>query len=378
MPSRIAIVGGGPGGLTLARILHQNGVSVTVLERESSFIYRPQGGSLDIHGDSGQIALAKAGLTAEFQRIARYQDQEGRLYDKQGTLRFLEQSTEGDRPEVDRGHLRQMLLDSLPDGIVRWNQHVMGVAPQQDGTCDVLFADGSRKRYDLVVGADGTWSKVRPALSAAQPEYSGIAFVEMGIHDIDRRHPAIAELVGHGLTFALGDGMGLLMHRDANAHIGFYAAFNGPVDVYAGKSDAEIRNALLEKFANWGSNLTSLIAQSDDVVAVRGIYWLPPGHRRKHVPGVTLIGDAAHVMSPFGGDGANFALQDAGELAEVLMRDDWRERLPEFEEAMAARCEGPAAMANAAILKAFAPDGFEHSFATMQQLMPTGTVFPAK
>lgn len=200
----------------------------------------------------------------------------------------------------------------------------------------------------------------------------------MGIHDIDHRYPSIAELVGHGLTFALGDGMGLLMHRDANAHIGFYAAFHAPVDIYAGKSDAEIRNALLEKFAEWGSNLTSLIEQSDDVVAVRGIYWLPPGHRWKHVSGVTLIGDAAHVMSPFGGDEANFALQDAGELADVLLHDDWRERLPVFEEAMAARCEEPAARANAAILKAFAPNGFEHSFAMMQQLMPSGTVFPAR
>ncbi|WP_052200312.1 NAD(P)/FAD-dependent oxidoreductase [Terriglobus sp. TAA 43] len=378
MTARIAIVGGGPGGVTLARILHQNGREVAVLERESSFVYRPQGGSLDIHADSGQIALAKAGLTAEFQRIARHQDQQMRLYDKEGTLRLLDESSEGERPEVDRGHLRQMLLDSLPQDVVRWNQHVTSVEAQQDGTCDVIFAGGHRERYDLVVGADGTWSKVRPAVSPAQPEYSGIVFVELGIHNVDRRHPAIAKLVGHGMTFSLGDSMGLMMHRDANAHIGFYAAFHGPVDIYAGKSEAEIRAELMKKFSGWAGNLTSLIAESDEVVGVRGIYWLPPGHRWKHVPGVTLLGDAAHVMSPFGGDGANFALQDAGELAEVLLQKDWRQQLPIFEEAMAARCERPAAAANAAILKAFSPDGFTHSFHMMQQLIPKARAFPAK
>ncbi len=109
---RIAIVGGGPGGLTLARILHLHGVHASVFEREVFSSVRPQGGSLDMHTESGQYAIKCAGLTAEFERIARYEDQESRIYDKHGALRFVDTDTSGkDRPEVDRGHLRQMLLD---------------------------------------------------------------------------------------------------------------------------------------------------------------------------------------------------------------------------------------------------------------------------
>jgi 2-polyprenyl-6-methoxyphenol hydroxylase-like FAD-dependent oxidoreductase len=364
---KIAIVGAGPAGLTLARVLLIHGMHSTVLERESSFQYRSQGGSLDIHADSGQLALARAALTEEFRKIARYEDQEGRIYDRHGRLRLLDRDVEDhERPETDRGHLRQMLLDSLPSGIVRWNSPVHALEPQLNGTCSIVFADGSRENFDLVVGADGTWSKVRPVLSDAMPEYSGILFVEMGIDDVDRRYPAISELVGHGLTFALGDAMGLLMHRNANAHIGFYAAFRSPVDLFAGHSDQDIRAALLDRFADWGLNLRELIQQADEIVAVRGIYSLPSGHRWKHLPGVTMIGDAAHVMSPFGGDGANFAMLDAAELGEVLLHENWRVAIPAFEEQMMKRAEDPSAMAWQALQKTFAPDGLEHSLAMMQ------------
>lgn len=373
---KIAIVGGGPAGLTLARVLLIHGVRSTVLERESSFQYRSQGGSLDIHADSGQLALAKAALTEEFRKIARYEDQEGRIYDRHGRLRLLNTDVEdNERPETDRGHLRQMLLDSLPSGIVRWNSPLHALDPHPDGTCNVVFADGTQENFDLVVGADGTWSKVRPVLSDAVPEYSGILFVEMGIADVDRRYPGISELVGRGLTFALGDAMGLLMHRNANAHIGFYAAFRAPMDLFAGHNNQDIRAALLHRFAGWGQNLYTLIQQADEIVAVRRIYSLPSGHRWKHLPGVTMIGDAAHVMSPFGGDGANFAMLDAAELGEILLQENWREALPAFEEQMMKRAETPSAMAWQALQKTFAPDGLEHSLAMMQHLIPTARRF---
>jgi 2-polyprenyl-6-methoxyphenol hydroxylase-like FAD-dependent oxidoreductase len=359
---RVGIVGGGPGGLVLARILHVNGVDAVVYEREPSFTYRSQGGSLDIHADSGQIALAQAGLTEAFQRIARYEDQETRLYDKHGVLRLQDTDVTGkDRPEVDRGHLRQMLLESLPQGVVRWSSYVRGVEPQADGTCDVVMEDGMRQRYDLVVGADGTWSKVRPAVSDAAPEYSGVVFAEMGIDDVDRRYPDTSALVGRGLGFALGDAKGLIVHRDSNAHLGFYAAFRGSADVMAGKSDAVVKAELLDMFADWGEGLKDLIRRADDVVGARGIYSLPEGHRWKHVPGVTLLGDAAHVFSPFSGDGANFALLDGAELAAVLLREDWREALPVYEAGICARAGEVAPMANGAMQTVFAEGGLEHS-----------------
>ena len=358
----VGIVGAGPGGLVLARILHINGVDAVVYDREPSFTCRSQGGSLDIHADSGQIALGQAGLTAAFRGIARYEDHEMRVYDKHGALRLKDTDVTGkDRPETDRGHLRQMLLESLPEGMVRWNSHVCGAEPHADGTCDVVMEDGSRERFDLVVGADGTWSKVRAALSGAVPEYSGILFVEMGINDVDRGYPDTAALVGRGLTFALGDSMGLLMHRDSNAHVGFYAALPADADAMAGKNEDVIKEELLNLFDGWSEDLLDLIRRSDEVVAARGIYSLPVGHRWKPRAGVTLLGDAAHVFSPFSGDGANFALLDGAELAAALLRENWREALPAFEESMCARAEMTAAMANAAIQSVFASDGLEHT-----------------
>jgi 2-polyprenyl-6-methoxyphenol hydroxylase-like FAD-dependent oxidoreductase len=347
----------------LARILHIHGVAAVIYEREPSFTHRSQGGSLDIHADSGQIALGRARLTTEFRKIARYEDQETRLYDKYGVLRLHDADVSGkDRPETDRRQLRQILLQSLPEGMVRWNSHVHGTEPQADGTCDVILDNGSREQFDLVVGADGTWSRVRPAVSDAVPNYSGILFVEMGIDDVDQRYPDTAALVGRGMTFALGDSMGLMMHRDSNAHIGFYAAFRADEHAMAAKSEDVIKAELLTMFDGWSERLLNLIRRSDQVVAVRGIYMLPVGHRWKHRAGVTLVGDAAHVMSPFGGDGANFALLDAAELASAIVRADWRDALPAFEEAMCARAEMSATMANTAIQDVFAPNGFDHSF----------------
>jgi 2-polyprenyl-6-methoxyphenol hydroxylase-like FAD-dependent oxidoreductase len=132
---RVAIVGAGPGGLTLTRILHLHGIQATVFEREAFSSVRPQGGSLDMHANSGQYAIGHAELSPEFKRIARYEDQEARVYDKHGKLLFLDDDVSAkDRPEVDRGHLRQMLLDSLPSGSIRWDHELTVATLRTDET----------------------------------------------------------------------------------------------------------------------------------------------------------------------------------------------------------------------------------------------------
>src|SRR5580704_10037831 len=197
---RIAIVGAGPGGLTLARILHLHGLDAIVFEREASSRIRQQGGSLDMHAESGQYAVKCAGLAAEFQRIARYEDQESRIYDKHGELLLMDDDVTGqNRPEVDRGQLRQMLLDSLPVNVIRWDHELSSILPQDDGRFELVFRNGNSERFDLVVGADGAWSRVRPIVSEARPIYSGVTFVELGMDDADARQPELARLVGRGL-----------------------------------------------------------------------------------------------------------------------------------------------------------------------------------
>ncbi|KJC45716.1 NAD(P)/FAD-dependent oxidoreductase [Bradyrhizobium sp. LTSP857] len=352
---RIAIIGAGPGGLTLARILHCAGIAASVFEKEAHALERPQGGTLDLHADDGQLALKRAGLEAEFRRIARYEDQGSRLYDKHGTLLFADDdATDSDRPEVDRTALREILLASLPGGAVRWGHALREVHPASEGTFALQFETTTEGPFDLVVGADGTWSRVRPLVSAYEPQYTGITFIEFGIDDADTRHPALAALVGRGKLGAEGDGRGMIVQRNANAHLRGYAIFRVPADWAARTFDFTspyaVRTRLIAEFAGWAPELLDIIRASNDSLAARSIHALPVGHHWPNRTGLTLLGDAAHVMSPFGGDGVNMAMLDGAELGRLLIEhDDWRVGVSSYERDMFVRVMGPATHAAEAV-----------------------------
>ncbi|MBT2119634.1 FAD-dependent monooxygenase [Dyella sp. LX-66] len=340
MKPRIAIAGGGPGGLTLARILHRHGWQATVFEREADPLARPQGGTLDIHEESGQHALALAGLTDEFLRIARYEDQGSKLLDMHGRVLYEEaDAAGGNRPEVDRTALRAMLLASLPDNCVRWNSDVREVRQNADGGWQLLLADGFAGNFDLVVGADGAWSRLRPLLSPYLPQYSGLAFIEFGIDEVDDRHPALSLLVGRGKLDAEGEGKGLIVQRNGNAHLRGYAVFRVPMAWVERRFDVAdpvaARAELLRQFAGFAPELLDLIRASNDAIAPRYIHALPVGHRWPHRRGITLLGDAAHLMSPFGGEGVNAAMLDAAELAmQLVSGGDWDAAVAAYEAHM--------------------------------------------
>jgi len=186
----IAIIGAGLGGLTLARVLHVNGIAATVFDLEDSPAARGQGGMLDIHEESGQAALHAAGLHSRFLEEVHVGGQAMRVLDKHANLlRDEPDDGTGERPEIDRGDLRDLLLGSLPAETIRWGAKVTQV--ERDETHhEVTFADGGVVTADLLVGADGAWSRVRPLLSDAMPAYSGVSFVELDLLDTDLRHPS--------------------------------------------------------------------------------------------------------------------------------------------------------------------------------------------
>jgi 2-polyprenyl-6-methoxyphenol hydroxylase-like FAD-dependent oxidoreductase len=367
----ITIIGAGLGGLTLARVLHVHGIAATVFEADASAAARTQGGMLDIHDCDGQLALKAAGLFDEFRRIVHEGGEASRVLDRHGTVLLDERGDgTGGRPEVHRGELRRILLESLPDGTVQWGRKVTVIRPLSDGKHEVTFADGSTVTTSLVVGADGAWSRVRPLLSDAKPEYVGTSFVETYLLDADARHPASAKAVGGGALFALAPGKGIMAHRETDGVLHTYVALIKPQQWLAGIDFADPKAAkarVAAEFDGWAPELTALITDGEMAPVPRPIHALPTGHRWERVPGVTLLGDAAHLMTPTG-EGANLAMYDGAELGQAIVahRDDLDSALAEYEESMFARSANAAAESarlNKLLLDDNAPQGLLDFFA---------------
>jgi 2-polyprenyl-6-methoxyphenol hydroxylase-like FAD-dependent oxidoreductase len=360
--TRVAIIGGGPGGLMLARLLQVGGIDATIFERDRHAGERPQGGSLDLHADTGQRAFRRAGLEAAFLAAARPEDQGDRLYDPAGTLLFDRDGIGDDRPEIDRSALRHILIEALPPAMLRWGSRVEAIAPAPGGGHDVV-AGGSRTRFDIVVGADGAWSRVRPLLSDATPVYEGVTLVELGFETA--RHPAVDRLVGSGKMFAVGDNRALIGQRNGHGHIRGYVAQRLPEaamhEMVAATPDV-LRAMLRAAFAGWASALLAMI-ESGDIIGVRPLHALPVGHRWTSRPGLTLIGDAAHLMSPFGGEGVNLALADAVDLADAILSGEGWPAVARHESAMVERAMPAAAGAAAGLHGTISPAGVDRVLA---------------
>ncbi|WP_410667704.1 FAD-dependent oxidoreductase [Amycolatopsis sp. cmx-4-68] len=365
----IAIVGAGMGGLALARVLHVNGVDAVVYEREASREARGQGGMLDIH--SGQEALREAGLIDRFFAIARREGQDMRLLEPDGTL-LLQEDTPDDaplaRPEVDRADLRDLLLDSLPEGVVRW-----GHAVESAGDGLLHFADGRSAAYDLLVGADGAQSRVRALLTDARPAHLGQNVVELGIPDIDRTHPDLAAMVGRGNYWVFGAGISLAAQRNGDGRVRIGVNFYNTAEDWFATSGipfddpAAARARLIDLLDGWDARFTALIAACDDTVVPRSLTTLPVGLTWPSRPDVTLVGDAAHLMPPVG-EGANMALIDGAVLGRALTThpDDFATAVEEYEREMFARTGAAARMSARVQEMLTAPDASRRLLAFFQ------------
>ncbi|KAF8244183.1 FAD/NAD(P)-binding domain-containing protein [Wilcoxina mikolae CBS 423.85] len=333
----IAIIGAGPGGLTLARLLHINNLPCTIFEGDASSNSRSQGGTLDVHQESGQAALKAAGLFGRFQELMRLEGEAFRLADKSGHLHINTTNieAEGNRPEIDRIQLRQILLDSVPAENIRWDCKVKSIeGPGADGHWEIAFSDSTKPSefFDLVVGADGAWSKVRAVLSDVRPFYSGVSGVDLRFGDVDINQPKISQLVGRGSYFAFSDNKGLLGQRNGDGSIRCYVMMRTPEDWLTDcginfSDPAETKTEIVKRyFDDWDEGLKDLVRLADDdSIITRKLFMLPVGFQWEPKQGITLLGDAAHLMTPFAGVGVNLAMHDTLDLATAILarKDGW-------------------------------------------------------
>lgn len=323
----VAIVGAGPGGLTLARLLQTRGFRVRVFERDPSAASRTQGGSLDLRPDSGQQAIRAAGLEQVFERVSRSEAREFKLIDSQGVPipDAGAEINEDAGPEVDRGDLRALLIDSLNPGTIAWDHLLTDVSPEPDGRWRLDFAGRNLVVADLVVGADGIGSKVRQRLTSVQPSYVGHTMLAANIRRDLWRGSDISDIVGEGSAMFAGGGKTIFVQRCNNDLILLYFSMKVPRDWTANGAAIDDTNTVLDAvrdaYRDWSPELLAMLTQIEGDVQRWPLSVMPPDYRWNPRAGLTMLGDAAHAMPPFTGKGVNLALFDALELADALTAD---------------------------------------------------------
>jgi 2-polyprenyl-6-methoxyphenol hydroxylase-like FAD-dependent oxidoreductase len=369
---KTAIIGGGPGGLTLARLLQQRGAEVIVFERDTDRTARQQGATLDLHDESGLRALTEAGLLGAFRQHYRPGADKIRLTDGQANILYdqhLESSAatfgqEHFRPEIDRGPLRDLLIDSLAPGTIVWDSQLLGLEPHAEGW-QLRFSNGTTTYADLVVGADGANSKVRPLVTPIQPFFTGFTVVEGNVYEANQHTSALAALLRGGKIFGLDGKQSIIVSSKGDGSMSFYTA-QRTSENWVRESGIDFQNPqqvaqwFTRDFADWSPIWQELVATDHAYFVPRPQYCMPLDQHWAAQPNITLLGDAAHLMPPYAGEGVNMAMLDALELSKCLTSASFsstREALGHYETEMRRRASEAAHMSIVSMEELHSPNG---------------------
>lgn len=339
---KIAIIGGGPAGLTAGVLLHKHGIPFTIFELRQKPTVKELAqptGMLDLHEESGLAALRKCDLYEDFVQLIGDCAQEIRIADENGKIVFIHGADSGsDRPEISRTALNQLLLSKLPAESIRWDHKLFSATRSTTSkhTQTVLdFGVHGKQPFDFVIGADGAWSKIRKMLTHVKLEYSGRQLITATIRDIAKKYPHLVELVGPGSFMALGNRHGVFVQRGSFDSARMYIMLTIPEEDFATSSRLKSETAAFAKnkilgddalLGRWGPRTKDLVTiafdeeshyDSNAKTDIRVAHEVPIGW--EHQPGATLIGDAAHVMPP-NGEGVNIAMLDAVMLTEAIIK----------------------------------------------------------
>lgn len=286
----------------MARLLQYNQIPCTVYEFEKDRHARTQGGCLDLHEGSGQVALRECGLYEQFLAVARPEGEVLKIYEPDGTLLLDEGANHGERrpdsfkgrPEVDRVELRNMLIDSLEPESLKWGYKLLCVKTDANGNSlkyDLHFQNHIETGFDLVVGADGTWSKVRPIITDTRPKFSGIHGLDVKLSDIDNVDPALSKRVGMGMCLTLGNNTTVLSQRNGDGCVRSYGFMRLPEDWHNAcgidwSRPEQAKKQFVETYyEGFNQDAKDLILKADNEIAPRGMYMLPIGHKWLHRAG---------------------------------------------------------------------------------------------
>jgi tetracycline 11a-monooxygenase, tetracycline resistance protein len=321
---KVAIIGAGPVGLTMAKLLQQNGIDITVYERDTDPQARIWGGTLDLHKSSGQEAMKKAGLLQTYYDLAlpmgvNFADEKGRIL----STRKPTPENQFDNPEINRNALRKMLLDSLKSDTVIWDKKLTELE-QQNGKWVLDFENKPGATADFVIIANGGMSKTRKFVSDSEVEETGTFIIQGDIYQPETDCPEFFRLCNGNRLMTAYQGYLLVANPFNNGALSYGIIFKKPEEWNNGKG-LDFRNTdgviefLLNRLSNWSEEYKQLIRSTAFFVGlpIRKFPMDKPWKSNRPLP-ITLIGDTAHLMPPFAGQGVNIGLMDALILSDNL------------------------------------------------------------